>query len=308
MARVIGPTPPGLGERKPATSATAGCTSPVSLPSTCETPTSSTAAPGLTMGGVIRCGTPAAATTTSARRTCAARSWVPVWHSVTVAFSVRRLRMRPIGRPTVVPRPMTTASAPSSRTPKRRSSTTQPHGVQGSGVGSPSTSLPRLSGCRPSASLACAIRSSTRNSSRPFGSGSCTRYAWQAGSSLSSRTAASTSAWAAVAGRRRSIESMPIRALSRCFIETYACEPGSSPTRIEPRPGVTPRSLSRVTRAARSARISFAAAQPSSTVAVIFSVSVPASRSAERVSVRTRRRALRSIGDQLNSSDIQHRE
>ena len=105
IARVIGPTPPGLGETQPATSQTSSATSPASLPSTRETPTSSTAAPGLTMSPLMIPGTPAAATTMSAWRTCAARSRVPVWHSVTVAFSERRVSSRPSGRPTVMPRP-----------------------------------------------------------------------------------------------------------------------------------------------------------------------------------------------------------
>src|SRR5919201_4734270 len=51
MARVIGPTPPGFGVSQPATSATAGSTSPASLPSTRLTPTSITAAPGFTISG-----------------------------------------------------------------------------------------------------------------------------------------------------------------------------------------------------------------------------------------------------------------
>src|SRR3954452_10612818 len=112
MARVIAPTPPGLGATYPATSTTSGATSPAILPLTRLTPTSRTAAPDLTMSAVIRPGTPAAATTMSADRTCADRSRVPVWHSVTVAFSVRRVSSRPSGRPTVIPRPMTTTSAP----------------------------------------------------------------------------------------------------------------------------------------------------------------------------------------------------
>ena len=48
----------------------------------------------------------------SAVLVCAARSLVPVWHSVTVAFSVRRVSSRPRARPTVIPRPMTVTSAP----------------------------------------------------------------------------------------------------------------------------------------------------------------------------------------------------
>ena len=59
------------------------------------------------MSAVTMPGTPAAATTMSARRTCAARSRVPVWHRVTVAFSLLRVRISPSGRPTVMPRPMT---------------------------------------------------------------------------------------------------------------------------------------------------------------------------------------------------------
>ena len=51
-------------------------------------------------------------TTMSACRVSAGRSRVPVWHKVTVAFSERRVNMRPSGRPTVTPRPITTTCAP----------------------------------------------------------------------------------------------------------------------------------------------------------------------------------------------------
>ena len=47
------------------------------------------------MSAVSRPGRPAATTTMSAPRVCAARSLVPVWHSVTVAFSLRRVSSRP---------------------------------------------------------------------------------------------------------------------------------------------------------------------------------------------------------------------
>ena len=57
IARVIGPTPPGFGETQAATSYTSCATSPASLPSTRDTPTSSTAAPGLTMSPVMMPGT-----------------------------------------------------------------------------------------------------------------------------------------------------------------------------------------------------------------------------------------------------------
>ncbi|EUA06726.1 bifunctional FolD 1 domain protein [Mycobacterium xenopi 4042] len=66
------------------------------------------------MSAVTRWGTPTAATMISACRVSAARSRVAVWHKVTVAFSVRRVSSRPNGRPTVTPRPMTTAWHPRS--------------------------------------------------------------------------------------------------------------------------------------------------------------------------------------------------
>ena len=94
-----------------------------------------------------------------------------------------------------MPRPITVTSAPAISTPYRRSSATMPRGVHGSGASSPSTSLPRLTGCRPSASLAGSMRLSTRFSSSPDGSGSCTMYPVQAGSPFSSATASSTWAW-----------------------------------------------------------------------------------------------------------------
>ena len=37
---------------------------------------------------------------------------MPVWHSVTVAFSLRRVSSSPSGRPTVTPRPTTVTRAP----------------------------------------------------------------------------------------------------------------------------------------------------------------------------------------------------
>src|SRR5437588_6138589 len=51
IARVIGPTPPGLGVSQPATWATAGSTSPTRRPSRRFTPTSITVAPGRTQSG-----------------------------------------------------------------------------------------------------------------------------------------------------------------------------------------------------------------------------------------------------------------
>jgi hypothetical protein len=112
---VIGPTPPGIGATKPATSRTPGSTSPT-RPGV--GPGDADVEHGRTRLDHVRgdqVGTPAAATTMSAPRTCAARSRVPVWHSVTVAFSLRRVSSSPSGRPTVTPRPTTTTSRPRSR-------------------------------------------------------------------------------------------------------------------------------------------------------------------------------------------------
>ena len=72
---------------------------------------------------------PAAAITMSARRRWLARSLVPVWHWVTVAFSLRRVRSSASDRPTVMPRPTRTTSAPSIRMSYARSSSTMPRGV-----------------------------------------------------------------------------------------------------------------------------------------------------------------------------------
>ena len=121
------------------------------------------------MSAVINQGTPAAAMTMSAWDTMAGRFRVPVWHRVTVAFSLRRVSSRPIGRPTVIPRPTTTACAPLIGTSYRRSSSMMPNGVHGSGAGFPSTSAPRLNGCRPSTSLAGSTLLRIANSSRPVG-------------------------------------------------------------------------------------------------------------------------------------------
>src|SRR6478672_6900718 len=287
-ARVIGPTPPGLGLTHPATSATSRATSPAILPSTRLTPTSRTAAPGLTMSLVTMPGTPAAAMTMSAWRTSAARSLVPVWHSVTVAFSLLRVRMSPSGRPTVRPRPMTTTLAPAICTSWRRSSSMHPIGVHGRGAGLPSASQPRFIGCRPSTSLLGSTRESSAISSRPVG---CwTRKPVHVGSALSSSMTASTSAWLAVAGRSRRRLVMPISAQSLCLALTYQWLPGSSPTSTVPRPGTTPCSRRRATRWVSSTLIALRVALPSRICAVTVDILPP----------RPARRARGSVGQQAH--------
>ena len=143
-----------------------------------------------------------------------------MWHSVTVAFSERRVSSRPSGRPTVTPRPITTTCAPAISTSNRRSRCTIPRGVHGSGAGSLSTSLPRFVGCRPSASFAGSMRSSAAFSSRCFGSGNCTMYPVHSGLAFNSSMVSSSSAWLMSAGRSRRIELIPTFAQSACLPRT----------------------------------------------------------------------------------------
>ena len=84
----------------------------------------------------------------------------------------------------------------------------------------PSTSRPRLVGCRPSASFAGSISSSIAFSSMPFGSGSCTMKPVTAGSVFSPAIAARTSASLAVSGSSTRIDSIPTSAESRCLPPT----------------------------------------------------------------------------------------
>ena len=185
------------------------------------TPTSSTAAPGRTMSAVISPRTPAAATTTSARRTSAARSRVPVWQSVTVAFSLRRVSSRPerpadgdpaadhgdpgpVQRHAVAPAQLDDARAACTAAARARRAP--------AGRGSPGAARRRpWPGRRAPA---------RRPASSPRGSGSCTMKPVHAGSAFSSSMARSTSAWVASAGSSRCSEAIPTLAQSRCLPRT----------------------------------------------------------------------------------------
>src|SRR5262249_62228267 len=109
IALVIGRPPRGTGARYPATLVTLGPTSPVSPASVRVIPTSTTAAPGLTMSAVISPGRPAAATTMSARDTSPARSAGAGGPSGTAACSPRPGGRRAGGRPAGLPGPRTAA-------------------------------------------------------------------------------------------------------------------------------------------------------------------------------------------------------
>ena len=95
-----------------------------------------------------------------------------------------------------------------------------PAGVHGNGPGVPSTRRPRLTGCSPSTSLAGSTASRARSSSRPGGSGSCTRKALTVGSALKRAMTSITSSCVAVAGRCSPTEYMPMVAQSSCFSAT----------------------------------------------------------------------------------------
>ena len=175
---------------------------------------------------------------------------MPVWHSVTVAFSLRRVSSRPSGRPTVTPRPTTHTSAPAiahvvaaqqlddavRRAGQRRRAR-------------PSTSQPRFVGCSPSASLAGSIRlehavvvhvPGQRQLDDVAGAG-------RVGVQLGDRAPRPRPGSRSRAGPRR-IEAMPTSAQSRCLPRDVPPEPGSSPTSTVPSPGTTPCSRSAATR------------------------------------------------------------
>ncbi len=126
------------------------------------------------MSGVRIDGRPAAATMMSACFVYSGRKFVPVWHTVTVAFAFGSLSESRFasGRPMVRPRPMMTTCWPSIGTLYITSSAWMPSGVHGRGAsGTPMTSLPRFTGCKPSASLSGSIASSAASASRWSGSG-----------------------------------------------------------------------------------------------------------------------------------------
>ncbi len=162
IARVIGPTPPGIGAMWPATSKTSrrDVADESCLGARCADVQHGRA--GLDHVGGDETGHAGSGDDDVGAADVAGQVAVPVWHRVTVAFSVRRVSSSPSGRPTVTPRPTTQTSAPSRSTSYARSSSTMPRGVHGSGASAMSTSRPRFIGCSPSASLSGSTSSSAR--------------------------------------------------------------------------------------------------------------------------------------------------
>jgi len=122
--------------QRPATSATAGSTSPASPPpGKALIPTSTTTAPAATNEAPTSPARPAATTSTSAVDVTAARSTVREWHTVTVAS--RASSSCATGLPTTAERPTTTARRPLSATSYRSSSASTAAAVAGAKAGSP---------------------------------------------------------------------------------------------------------------------------------------------------------------------------
>ncbi len=219
IAIVIGPTPRGTGVISAARSAAASkSTSPTSPSSVRLIPTSITVAPGLTQSPCTIRGRPTAATRTSARRHTAGRSRVREWHIVTVAL--RASSICATGLPTRSERPTTTASAPSSSTPYRSSSSMHPAGVHGRSPGRPFASSPAETGVSPSTSLPGSISHVRPLPSMCAGVGSWSRIPDTRGSPLSSARSASTSSCGVSAASRWSKPCMPTSCVAFCFPPT----------------------------------------------------------------------------------------
>ena len=148
---VIGPTPPGTGVIAAGDFGGARIVDVADQPVLAAVfaamrliPTSITVAPGFSQSPRTISGRPTAATTMSARRTTSARSRVRLWARVTVQFSASSSCA--IGLPTMLERPITTASRPDRSPSRSLRSIRQPSGVQGTSPSSPTASRPALIG------------------------------------------------------------------------------------------------------------------------------------------------------------------
>src|SRR5579872_133397 len=215
IAMVSGPTPPGTGVSAPATSATSGCTSPISVDPflrnvssrlefpaknlwnsagsvTVFMPTSITVAPGFTKSRVIIPARPMAATRMSALRHTAGRSCVFEWQTVTVALAL--INSMAAGLPTISLRPTTTASCPEIGIWLRFRISITPAGVHGTRPGRWVERKPTFMGWNPSTSFPGSTARSTFFESTCGGSGNCTRMPSISSRRLRSSISASNSA------------------------------------------------------------------------------------------------------------------
>ena len=164
-------------------------------------PTSMTTAPGFTQSALTISGRPTAAMRISARRQIAGRSLEREWAIVTVALEFFATSSIAIGLPTIMDRPITTASAPLVSIPEISNNFMHPAGVQGTKpVGSSKTSFATFSGWKPSTSLRGSMARMTVSSSMCFGGGDWTRMPCTAGSAFRSATTLRSSACVVSAG------------------------------------------------------------------------------------------------------------
>src|SRR5829696_7805486 len=169
-----------------------------------------------------------------------------------------------IGLPTIVLRPMTTQSAPAVLTPYSPRSSCTPAAVQGTNPSvCPISSLPTLTGWKPSTSFSGRMWLMTVSGSICFGNGICTRMPCTVSSAFNCSTSASSSACDVVAGSRIVAPAIPASRDAFSLPPTYTALAGSSPTSTTVSPGVTPFRLSSATSAATWARTFCASATPS---------------------------------------------
>ena len=185
----MGPTPPGTGVMARTLGLTdAKSTSPASLPvSRRFTPdVDHRRRPSCTMSPVTTPAGPAATQRMSARRQCAARSRVRVWHIVTVAWRrEEELRERLADQARAADHHRLRALEGDRRS--GRGSRDSPPACTAPPPACRASRWPRFIGWRPSTSFAGAIAATASSSSMPLGSGSWSRMPWIAGSALSAR-------------------------------------------------------------------------------------------------------------------------
>ena len=117
-----------------------------------------------------------------------------------------------MGLPTMLLRPITTASLPFRSTPVDWIIYRAPLGVQATTPGVPVSIWPALIRWKPSTSFSGRIFARAAFSSRCFGSGSCTRIPWIAESLFSSSIAASSCSWVVSSGMLMVREYIPTSA------------------------------------------------------------------------------------------------
>mmetsp|Transcript_74166 Transcript_74166/g.191326 ORF Transcript_74166/g.191326 Transcript_74166/m.191326 type:complete len:447 (+) Transcript_74166:1105-2445(+) len=218
MASATWPTPPGTGETKQCFASSAQ-TSPTMrrMPPalTRFIPASTTTAPSFSHAPRTKPGLPTQATTMSARRTWSSTFLVWVWHTVTVQSSCCSISAT--GVPTVLERPKTTASFPTSDTPDCNRISMIAVATDGvvSGSARRRHSRPPFQGLKPCTSFSGMTAPKTCCSSRCTGSGSCTSTPCTAHSCFSCSRTQISSPCGTCSEKRRTRLRMPQRSATR---------------------------------------------------------------------------------------------